>query len=84
MSDYCAGCAFDPKKDCPITPLYWAFLERHRDALDENPRLRMPYASLAKRAPEKRAIDRATYEQVRGTLASGERLSPETLEATRR
>ncbi|MGD8983916.1 MAG: cryptochrome/photolyase family protein, partial [Desulfobacteraceae bacterium] len=28
MSDYCAACAFNPKKNCPITPLYWAFLAR--------------------------------------------------------
>ena len=28
MSDYCESCAFDPKKDCPITPLYWQFLAR--------------------------------------------------------
>ena len=33
MSDYCDGCAFDPKSSCPITPLYWDFLARHRDRL---------------------------------------------------
>ena len=26
MSDYCGDCAFSPKRDCPITPLYWHFL----------------------------------------------------------
>ena len=39
MSDYCQGCAFDPKSTCPITPMYWAFLERHRERLLGNPRM---------------------------------------------
>jgi deoxyribodipyrimidine photolyase-like uncharacterized protein len=30
MSDYCDGCAFDPKTTCPITRLYWAFLGRNQ------------------------------------------------------
>ena len=37
MSDYCKGCQFNPKKNCPITPLYWAFLERHRELLERIP-----------------------------------------------
>lgn len=31
MSDYCRGCRFDPKSDCPLTPIYWAFLECEDD-----------------------------------------------------
>jgi len=42
MSDYCRGCRFDPKQDCPITPLYWAFLARHQQRLAENQRLIVP------------------------------------------
>jgi deoxyribodipyrimidine photolyase-related protein len=80
MSDYCSGCAFDPRRDCPITPLYWAFLERHRGELAENPRLRMPYASLRKRSEEKRRRDRAVFEHVRTVLGSGEHLAPGALE----
>lgn len=77
MSDYCQGCSFNPKKTCPITPLYWAFLDRHRETLDGNPRLRMPYASLRKRSAAKREHDNRVYEHVRSTLGRGECLSPE-------
>jgi deoxyribodipyrimidine photolyase-related protein len=75
MSDYCKGCAFDPKKSCPITPLYWAFLQRHRDQLEENPRLRMPYATLRKRSETRRGRDLRVFNYVREKLGSGERLS---------
>jgi len=44
MSDYCKECRFSPKKatgedGCPITTLYWDFLARHRDRLDDNRRM---------------------------------------------
>ena len=81
MSDYCGACAFDPKKTCPITPLYWAFLERHREALQGNPRLRMPYASLRKRAEAKRERDRDVFESVSAALTEGRTISPADLEA---
>lgn len=77
MSDYCEGCNFDAKKNCPIADLYWAFLERHRSSLADNPRLRLPLASSAKRSSAKQRRDRATFEWVRDTLARGEPLRPE-------
>lgn len=81
MGDACKGCAFDPKRSCPITPLYWAFLERHEEQLASNPRLRMPYASLRKRGDERRAQDRRVAEDVIRRLAVGELLTPEGLGA---
>lgn len=81
MSDYCKGCEFDPKKSCPITPLYWAFLARHQNQLDKNPRLRMPYASLRKRSEAKRELDLRTFNRVREKLAAGERLASPAGEA---
>ena len=33
MSDYCRDCRFHPKRSCPITPMYWAFLGRHEQKL---------------------------------------------------
>jgi len=76
MSDYCDACAFDPKRTCPITRLYWAFLGRHRRRLEGNPRLTLALASVAKRAPRERREDVRTFEGVRAALERGERLSP--------
>jgi len=76
MSDYCGNCAFSPKRDCPITSLYWDFLGRNADALDGNPRIAMPLRSLAKRDEARRAQDVAVSEWVRTTLQHGEVLTP--------
>jgi deoxyribodipyrimidine photolyase-related protein len=51
MSDYCKGCAYNPKlktgaKACPFNYLYWDFLLRNREKLAGNVRLAMPYRSL--------------------------------------
>ncbi len=59
MSDYCGGCAFDPKiktgpKACPFNPLYWDFLIRNRARLSRNPRLAMPYRAIAAMSSERR------------------------------
>lgn len=56
MSDYCKGCAFDPKIKrgpgaCPFNYLYWNFLIENETVLSANPRLAMPYRTLA-RMPE--------------------------------
>ncbi len=58
MSDYCAGCRYDPKIKlgpgaCPFNPLYWHFLIENRDTLAANPRMAMPYRTLAAMAPER-------------------------------
>lgn len=44
MSDYCAGCRFNPKQRhgpdaCPFNFLYWNFLLEHEATLRANPRL---------------------------------------------
>lgn len=77
MSDYCGACAFSPKRDCPITPLYWSFLDSCREALEGNPRLAMPLRSLAKRPAERRARDRRVAAKLRRVLARGATLRPE-------
>jgi deoxyribodipyrimidine photolyase-related protein len=60
MSDFCAGCAYDVKQKtgsnaCPFNYLYWAFLIRQKDRLSSNPRLAMPYRTLAGWTPEREA-----------------------------
>ena len=81
MSDFCGSCSFHPKKTCPITRLYWAFLARHADALEGNQRIAMPLRSLAKRAEEKRAEDARIFDAVSRALEAGEELTPEGLAA---
>lgn len=51
MSDYCGGCRYDPRKRlgddaCPFTAGYWSFLERNRDRLAGNQRMRQPLRGL--------------------------------------
>lgn len=76
MSDYCRSCAFDPRKNCPITSLYWSFLHRKREHLEGNRRLALPLANAAKRDEAKQAQDHEVFRRVRETLARGARCSP--------
>jgi len=78
MSDYCRDCRFSPKRDCPYTPLYWAFLGRHEPHLEGLPRLRMVYKMLSRRPAGRRRHDRAVFETVRDILLRGGELRPGT------
>jgi deoxyribodipyrimidine photolyase-related protein len=60
MSDYCAGCRYDPAVKsgpgaCPFNPLYWNFLIENEDKLGNNPRMAMPYRNLRRFSAERRA-----------------------------
>ena len=81
MGDSCGSCAFDPRRNCPITRMYWAFLARHEDKLASNHRMRMPYASLRKRDPAVRAEDADVFDAVRAALQAGCVFSPQEVEA---
>jgi deoxyribodipyrimidine photolyase-related protein len=55
MSDYCGGCAYDPKvrvgeRACPYTAGYWAFLDRNAERLAGNRRMRQPLQGLGRLA----------------------------------
>lgn len=58
MSDFCSGCTYDVKQKtgpsaCPFNYLYWAFLIRQKERLSANPRMAMPYRTLAGWPPER-------------------------------
>jgi deoxyribodipyrimidine photolyase-related protein len=51
MSNYCAGCRYDPAKRhgegaCPFTVFYWDFLARHRERFAGNQRMTMMLKNL--------------------------------------
>lgn len=53
MTNYCGGCAFDPKvrvgdNACPVTAGYWAFLDRNDERLKGNFRMAQPMAAMRK------------------------------------
>ncbi len=81
MSDYCSHCRFDPKSNCPFTPLYWAFLGRHEPKLKDNDRLKLVLASWRKRPAGRRQQDNKVFEHVRRVLRDGKVLSPEGMPA---
>ena len=60
MSDYCGSCAYDVKakageRACPFNYLYWNFLIENEARLGRNPRMAMPYRTLARMTPDRRA-----------------------------
>ena len=64
MSDYCAGCRYNPKaatgdKACPFTTLYWDFLSRNRQRIRGNHRMGFQLKNLDRKDDgELRAIRR--------------------------
>ena len=51
MSNYCRDCSYSPgekigPKACPMTTLYWAFLDQHRDRFASNTRMKMMLRNL--------------------------------------
>lgn len=68
MSDYCAGCRYDPKQKtgaraCPFNFLYWDFIGRHRHRFETNPRMAVIY----------RAYRNLPREQIRAMTEESER-----------
>lgn len=77
MSDYCKGCRFHPKDTCPITPMYWSYLDRHAQRFADNQRLALPLSNVAKRSDELKKRDRVLTRWVQETLTGGEELHPD-------
>jgi deoxyribodipyrimidine photolyase-related protein len=73
MSNYCAGCRFDPARAtgdeaCPFTTLYWDFLLRHEARLARNQRMALQVKNLARLTPAERA---SIQERAREIKANG-------------
>jgi deoxyribodipyrimidine photolyase-related protein len=70
MSNYCAGCRFDPATStgddaCPFTTLYWDFLMRHETLLAKNPRMALQVKNLGRIKPGERSAIRMRAESIR-------------------
>jgi deoxyribodipyrimidine photolyase-related protein len=58
MSDYCKGCRYKVEEKngpnaCPFNYLYWYFLDKNKELLKSNHRMKMIYSSLGKMSDEK-------------------------------
>jgi deoxyribodipyrimidine photolyase-related protein len=73
MGDSCRTCRFTPGKDCPIGPLYWAFLARNNTVLADNPRMKLPLASARGRTDDVRSREAQTFVALRDVLINGKR-----------
>ena len=82
MSDYCERCQFDPRTNCPLTAMYWAFLSQHQSRLGKNPRLRLPLMSLRRRSPTQRKHDAQVLAAVQNALQSGDPIDLRSIERT--
>jgi deoxyribodipyrimidine photolyase-related protein len=71
MTNYCKGCAYDPKTrsaedSCPFTTLYWDFLDRHRETFSKNHRMSQQLGGLNRLSdlPELRIRAKKVLEQL--------------------
>ena len=70
MSDYCKSCRFDPKlavgdRACPVTTMYWDFLDRHQARWSENGRMVFQIKNLANKDVEELTAIKERAEWVR-------------------
>lgn len=76
MSDYCAGCRFDPDKKtgpeaCPYNYLYWNFMDQHGDRFTANPRMGALVRGWVDRpAGEKEAVRESARKFLEGEMGS--------------
>jgi len=72
MSNYCSGCSYEPEtrsgpRACPMSTLYWNFLDRHEAVFAANPRTALMVKNLQRMSSEDRL---AMKEQAAQMLAS--------------
>lgn len=81
MSDHCKDCAFNPRKNCPITSLYWQFLARNESKLEGIFRMKPLLRNLQRRSAEQHAADAKTTEALQAALRQGIPFAPDTADA---
>ncbi len=73
MSNYCQGCAYSPeersgKNACPMTTLYWNFLDAHEKEFSSNPRTALMVKNLQRMTPQERGLVRERAAQMLSDL----------------
>ena len=73
MSNYCSGCSYESEtragpKACPMTTLYWNFLDTHEATFARNPRTALMVKNLQRMGPDERAAVRATAQTMLDNL----------------
>ena len=81
MGDYCGDCSLHFKKSCPLSDMYWNFLDENQSYFSNNHRMSMALRASAKRTPDAKHRARAVTEYVREQLSKGLELEPVTLES---
>ena len=75
QSNYCAGCAYRPQQRsgrdaCPLTTLYWNFLDGHQRRLAANPRTTLMARSIDRLDKAERSAIRARAAEMLDNLDS--------------
>jgi deoxyribodipyrimidine photolyase-related protein len=73
MSNYCKGCAYEPETRvgdtaCPMTTLYWNFLDTHEASFASNPRTALMVKNLQRMSADERLQLRETAARMLGDL----------------
>lgn len=76
MSNYCAECGYDHgrrtgESACPFTTFYWDFLDRNKDVLKDNHRMRMILKNLDRFSGDQRAELTVSAQRIRRDLGIG-------------
>ncbi|MFN3192509.1 MAG: cryptochrome/photolyase family protein [Aureliella sp.] len=76
MSNYCKGCRYKPKvatgdDACPVTTLYWDFLDRHRGSFSANGRMKFQVKNLENKSDEEMEAIRSQAQERLAVERSG-------------
>ena len=73
MSNYCSGCRYQPDvktgaNACPVTTLYWHFLDKHVETFANNPRTALMVNNLLRLGDDERAAIRVEAKRMLNNL----------------